>query len=138
VPAALHYNGNPREGDPVIVPTGPYAIRAHAPTNLVAGKADSVPVGQHGFDPRTMPQMKASFFAVGPDIVAGKTVAPFENVNLYPWIAHMLGLNAPKSDGSLNVLAATLRDNGDTVGSESANKHEYEQTVPLSTAKKQE
>jgi alkaline phosphatase D len=111
VPGGLHYSENPREGDPVIVPTGPYAIRAHAPE---AGKPDSPPIaGQHGYDPRVMPEMKASFFAAGPDIVAGKTVAPFENVNLYPWIAHMLGLNAPKSDGDLNILAGTLRDNGD-------------------------
>jgi predicted AlkP superfamily pyrophosphatase or phosphodiesterase len=110
VPAGLHYNENPREGDPVIVPTGPYAIRAHAPP---AGKPDTGPVGQHGFDPHTMPEMKASFFAAGPDIVRGKTVAPFENVNLYPWIAHILGLTAPKSDGSLNVLAGTLRDGGE-------------------------
>ncbi|WP_263352862.1 alkaline phosphatase family protein [Acidicapsa acidisoli] len=110
VPAGLHYRNNPREGDPVIVPTGPYAIRAHAPD---AGKPDSPPIaGQHGYDPHTMPEMKASFFAVGPDIVHGKTVAPFENVNLYPWIAHILGLNPPKSDGDLNILAGTLRDNG--------------------------
>jgi alkaline phosphatase D len=39
-------------------------------------------------------------------------VQPFENVNLYPWVAHMLGLTAPKTDGSLNILAGTLRDNG--------------------------
>jgi alkaline phosphatase D len=44
--------------------------------------------------------------------VAGKTVAPFENVNLYPWLAHMLGLTPPNTDGSLNVLAGTLRDGG--------------------------
>jgi alkaline phosphatase D len=68
----------------------------------------------HGFDPHKVPEMKASFFAIGPDIVAGKTVAPFENVNLYPWIAHMLGLQPGKSDGSLNVLAGTLRDGGET------------------------
>jgi alkaline phosphatase D len=37
-------------------------------------------------------------------------VAPFENVNLYPWLAHLLGLTAPKTDGSLNVLSGTLRD----------------------------
>jgi alkaline phosphatase D len=42
----------------------------------------------------------------------GKTVQPFENVNLYPWLAHLLGLTPPKSDGSLNVLAGTLRDGG--------------------------
>jgi hypothetical protein len=112
VPAGLHYNENSREGDPVIVPTGPYAIRAHAPP---AGKTDSPPIpGEHGYDPRQMPEMKASFFAVGPDIVQGKTVVPFENVNIYPWIAHILGLNPPKSDGSLNVLANTLRDHGES------------------------
>jgi len=112
VPADLHYNLNPREGDPVVIPTGPYSIRAHAPP---ADKPDSPPIpGQHGFDPHTMPEMKASFFAAGPDILPGKTVSPFENVNLYPWIAHILGLNAPKSDGELNILAGTLRDNGDS------------------------
>lgn len=110
VPAGLNYNQNPREGDPVIVATGPYAIRAHGP---VEGKADQPPIpGMHGFDPAKVPQMKASFFAEGPDIVPGKTVAPFENVNLYPWLAHLLGLNPPKSDGSLNVLSGTLRDGG--------------------------
>jgi alkaline phosphatase D len=67
----------------------------------------------HGFDVRRIPQMKASFFAAGPDIVAGRTVAPFENVNLYPWLAHLLGLTSPKTDGSLNVLAGTLLDHGE-------------------------
>jgi predicted AlkP superfamily pyrophosphatase or phosphodiesterase len=110
VPAGLNYNQNPREGDPVVIPTGPYAIRAHAPP---ADREDRPPTaGMHGFDPRVVPEMKASFFAAGPDIVAGKTVEPFENVNLYPWLAHMLGLNPPKTDGSLDVLAGTLRDGG--------------------------
>ena len=110
VPAGLHYNQNPREGDPVLVPTGPYAIRAHGPP---PGEQDRPPsAGMHGFDARKMPEMKASFFAAGPDILPGKSVAPFENVNLYPWIAHLLGLNPPKSDGNLNVLAGTLRDGG--------------------------
>jgi predicted AlkP superfamily pyrophosphatase or phosphodiesterase len=109
VPAGLNYNQNPREGDPVVIATGPYAIRAHAPD----AEPDKPPtVGMHGFDPRVVPEMKASFFAAGPDIVVGKTVAPFENVNLYPWLAHMLGLAAPKNDGSLNILSGTLRDGG--------------------------
>jgi len=114
VPASLNYNQNPREGDPVVVATGPYAIRVHAPP---AGKTDQPPIpGMHGFDPRKTPEMKASFFAAGPDIVAGKTIAPFENVNLYAWMAHLLGLTPPKNDGSLNILAGTLRDNGNDTG----------------------
>ncbi|MGB7266389.1 MAG: ectonucleotide pyrophosphatase/phosphodiesterase [Terracidiphilus sp.] len=114
VPAGLNFNQNPREGDPVIVATGPYAIRAHAPA---AGQTVRPPTkGMHGFDSQKMPEMKASFFAAGPDLVPGKTVAPFDNVNLYPWMAHLLGLNPPKTDGSLNILSATLRDGGVTQG----------------------
>jgi predicted AlkP superfamily pyrophosphatase or phosphodiesterase len=110
VPPELNYSLNPREGDPVVIATGPFAIRAHAPP---AGRTDQPPTaGAHGYDPRTLPEMQASFFAAGPDIVEGKTVQPFENVNLYPWLAHLLGLTPPKTDGSLNVLAGTLRDGG--------------------------
>jgi predicted AlkP superfamily pyrophosphatase or phosphodiesterase len=121
VPAGLHYDKNPRAGDPVLVAMGPYAIRAHEPPE---GKTDQPPnPGMHGLDPARFPQMKASFFAAGPDIVAGKTVAPFANVNLYPWMAHMLGLAAPKTDGILNILAGTLRDGGNEPGpAESANQ----------------
>jgi alkaline phosphatase D len=112
VPAGLNFNQNPREGDPVVIATGPYAIRAHGPP---AGREDRPPtLGMHGFDPHRLPAMKASFFAAGPDIVEGKTVAPFANVNLYPWLAHLLGLTPPKTDGSLDVLAGTLRDGGAT------------------------
>ena len=110
VPAGLNFRDNPREGDPVVIATGPFLFRAHAPPS---DKPESTPpAGMHGYDPHAMPQMKASFYAAGPDILPGHTVRPFENVNLYPWLAHLLGLAAPKSDGSLNVLAGTLRDGG--------------------------
>ena len=70
VPAGLNYNQNPREGDPVVIATGPYAIRAHKPQG---DRPDNPPTpGMHGFDPRMVPEMKASFFAAGPDIVHGK------------------------------------------------------------------
>jgi len=110
VPADLNYNQNPREGDPIVVATGPFAIRAHAPA---AGETNHPPtLGMHGFDPHLLPEMKASFFAAGPDLRVGRTVAPFDNVNLYPWMAHLLGLAPPKTDGSLNILSGTLRDDG--------------------------
>jgi predicted AlkP superfamily pyrophosphatase or phosphodiesterase len=110
VPANLNYNQNARAGDPVIIATGPYAIRGKKPAE---GKPDQPPTaGGHGYDPHTMAEMKASFFATGPDILPGKAVQPFDNVNLYPWMAHMLGLSPPRTDGTLNILAGTLRDNG--------------------------
>jgi alkaline phosphatase D len=110
LPASLNYSLNPRAGDPVVIATGPYAIRAHAPP---ADKPDRAPTpGMHGFDPRKVPEMKAIFFAAGPDIIPGRTVSPFENVNLYAWFAHLLGIGPVKSDGSLNVLAGTLKDGG--------------------------
>ncbi len=87
---------------------GPYAIRAHAPES---GAQDRPPdVGMHGFDPRTMKSMRAIFIAVGPDIRPGSTLEPFENVNVYPLVARILGLNAPKVDGSLNVLSKILKN----------------------------
>ena len=131
VPAALHFNTNARAGDPVVIPTGPYAIRARRPASNRTGiqTANQPPVaGSHGYDPHRMPEMKASFFAAGPDISQGKTVAPFENVNLYPWIAHILELKlprtAPPSDGKLNILSGTLRD-GESMGDSMTMEHKH-------------
>ena len=105
VPAAMHYDSNPREGDPVIVANGPYAIRAHL------GAEDLPPeAGAHGYDPRAMKSMRALFLAVGPDIRPGIKLEPFENINIYPLVANILGLNAPKVDGNLNVLSKILKD----------------------------
>ncbi len=114
VPPELNYNQNPREGDPIIVATGAYAIRAHVPQEGTVSPPPTA--GMHGFDPHILSEMKASFFAVGPDVLAGKTVAPFDNVNLYPWMAHLLGIHPPRNDGSLYILSGTLRDNGVTPG----------------------
>jgi alkaline phosphatase D len=105
VPAALHYDANAREGDPVIVANGPYAIRAHV-------DAEDLPPepGAHDYDPRAMKSMRALFLAVGPDIRPGSNLEPFENVNVYPLLAKILGLTAPQVDGSLNVLSKILKD----------------------------
>jgi predicted AlkP superfamily pyrophosphatase or phosphodiesterase len=108
VPAELHYDSNPRVGDPVVVATGPFAIRARAPA---PGEPDKPPsVGTHGYDPRLLPSMKALFVATGPDIRAGVTVEPFENVNVYPLVAHILGLPIGKIDGDLKVLQIVLKN----------------------------
>jgi predicted AlkP superfamily pyrophosphatase or phosphodiesterase len=47
--------------------------------------------GKHGFDTR-LPEMQASFQAWGPALKIGKRIPPFENVDIYPLVAQMLGL----------------------------------------------
>ncbi len=106
VPPGLHFDTNPREGDPVIVPSGPFTLRAQS------SSSDGEPAkhrGAHGFNPRTMPEMKAIFFAAGPDVRPGVQLRPFENVNIYPFIAEILGLKAPVVDGTLEVLRPALK-----------------------------
>ncbi len=108
VPKQLHYDSNPREGDPVIVPLAPVAIRAAAPE---AGKPDHAPnAGSHGFDPAQFAEMRAIFYAEGPGIRPGVSLKPFENVNVYPFITQLLGLSHPAVDGSDAVLSPALRD----------------------------
>jgi predicted AlkP superfamily pyrophosphatase or phosphodiesterase len=106
VPADLHFDSNPREGDPVVVPNGPYSIRAHAPQGDAAVRPPNK--GVHGYDPYRMKTMHAIFYAIGPDIRPGVKLEPFENVNVYPLIAQILGLQIGPMDGDLKVLQGIL------------------------------
>jgi predicted AlkP superfamily pyrophosphatase or phosphodiesterase len=129
MPPALHDDGNARSGDPIIVTNGPYLVRfsAGGQSSALPGAASAttpssmIPnarhdeVGAHGYDPARVPEMKASFFAAGPDIRSGVTLQPFENVNVYPLIAKLLGLDISHLetgaiDGDLRVLAPILKD----------------------------
>ena len=107
VPAHLHYNSNARIGDPVVIATGPYMIRAHATDNPEITEPDLK--GEHGYDPRQMKSMRAIFYAIGPDIRPGAKVPPFENVDVYPFIAKILGLEIGPIDGHLQPLQGILR-----------------------------
>jgi alkaline phosphatase D len=109
LPADLHFDSNPRVGDPVVIPTGAYAITAHDP-NAKSGSAKMPPRGVHGYDPRQMPSMKALFIATGPDIRSGASVESFENVNVYPLVVSILGLNSGPVDGTLAALQGILKN----------------------------
>jgi predicted AlkP superfamily pyrophosphatase or phosphodiesterase len=100
VPARLHYSADPRIGDILI---------SAAPGRRV------LPPGQPGHDTWThgwdnaLPEMSAIFLAMGPGIRAGQRIPAFESVNLYPFMAHVLGLTPnPAADGRLGVLAPIL------------------------------
>jgi len=107
VPKDLHYDSNPREGDPVVVPNGPYSLRTKP---LPLGAMGGTLRGGHGFDPLTMPEMKAIFFADGPDINQKAELASFRNIDVYPFVAQLLGLTSTQADGNLKSLLPALAD----------------------------
>jgi predicted AlkP superfamily pyrophosphatase or phosphodiesterase len=64
--------------------------------------------GNHGYDPM-QPDMHALFIAAGAGIRSGVVLSPFENVNVYPLIAHLLALVPARTDGRLDVFTTGLR-----------------------------
>jgi alkaline phosphatase D len=103
VPGKLDFNRNGREGDPVVVPMQLVPITAKPKEAEIKG------VGAHGFDPAKFPEMKAIFYAEGPDIKPGVKIAPFTNVNVYDFVCSILGLKPAKNDGDRKALRAARR-----------------------------
>ncbi len=104
VPARWHYGATDdlyqRIGDIILVP--------HAPKSFSFRKRRPL-LGKHGFD-NALPEMQATFYAWGPAFKKHVQIDAFENVHVYPLIAHMLGLNVTeKIDGELKVLKPVLK-----------------------------
>jgi predicted AlkP superfamily pyrophosphatase or phosphodiesterase len=104
-PAYWHYTKKDdryqRLGDLIVIPHFPKVF------NLSTRKTS---LGKHGFD-NHMPEMRASFMAWGPAFKKGITIDGFENINIYPLVAAILGLKYDKKsiDGKLEVLSTILK-----------------------------
>lgn len=90
-----------RLGDLILIP--------HLPKVFNITNRKTTP-GKHGFD-NHLTDMRASFIAWGPAFKEGLQIGGFENVNVYPLVAHILGLNYDEGaiDGKLEVLRKTLK-----------------------------
>jgi alkaline phosphatase D len=103
IPERLHYVDNSRIGDLVALAVAPVVL------HLASRPGQTEPKGMHGYDVARMPEMRGIFFAAGPDLKAGLTVEEFQNIHIYPLIAHILGLTMPAGiDGQFSVLAPIL------------------------------
>jgi predicted AlkP superfamily pyrophosphatase or phosphodiesterase len=104
LPKWYHYEKNlNRIGDLVLMPKSPYTFY-NKDYKLTKGEST------HGYDPKFTPEMGAVFYAKGPAFT-NKTIPAFENVHIYPLIAHILGLayNKDSIDGSKDVLLPILK-----------------------------
>ena len=107
-PAHWHYRTHNRIGDLLLVAEPGHYFRDGLPEpgRMLKKK----PWGVHGYDPYTTPEMRAIFYAKGPQIKEGLLIQPFENVNVYPFVAQLLGLKTPeKIDGRKEVLREVIK-----------------------------
>lgn len=91
-----------RIGQILLIPKAPKIF-------LEKGKKTSV--GKHGYNPGIVPEMKATFYAWGPEFKNNQVINEFENVNVYPLVAEVLGLKTDQPvDGKLKVLRKILKE----------------------------
>jgi len=105
VPPIWHY----REKDDRYNRIGDILLVAKMPAIFNTGAGKMSP-GKHGFDNREK-DMYASFYAWGPNFKQGKQIDGFDNVHIYPMIAHILGLDYSEQeiDGKYRVLRKMVK-----------------------------
>ncbi|MBW8809174.1 MAG: alkaline phosphatase family protein, partial [Lysobacter sp.] len=106
LPARWHYGTHPR------VP--PIVCQMHEGWDAIEGEklrgATQVQTrGSHGFDP-ALPSMRAIFLARGPAFKRGATIPAFDNVDVYPLLARLIGIRPARNDGDIAPLLPALRD----------------------------
>ncbi|WP_372012960.1 alkaline phosphatase family protein [Pseudoxanthomonas sp. 10H] len=107
IPARLHYGDHPRV--PPIVCQMDEGWNALPRTTVQKRTAEgSHDRGAHGYDPDA-PSMRAVFIAHGPAFRQGAVLPPFDNVDVYPLLARLLGLSPQPNDGEASTLAPALR-----------------------------
>jgi alkaline phosphatase D len=103
-PAWWHYSESDRIGDLVV-----YARGGCLAVTGIQNRPP--PKGAHGFDEREFKTMDAIFYAAGPNVRPGVELKPFENVNVFPFITKILGLENPAGlDGSFRVLESAYKN----------------------------
>lgn len=105
LPPDFHYGSNPRIPPLVCLADEGWVFSTRA---WVARKKGQLSRGEHGYDP-ALPQMRALFVAHGPAFVPGASIPVFDNVNVYPLLAHLLGVPPAPNDGDLAVTAPLLK-----------------------------
>jgi predicted AlkP superfamily pyrophosphatase or phosphodiesterase len=103
LPAAWHYGRHPR--------VAPIVCQSEASWRVQTRANDRWPQpvrGEHGYAPED-PAMRSVFVASGPAFRNGVVLAPFDNVDVYPLLAHLLGVTPAANDGDLSSTAAALK-----------------------------
>jgi predicted AlkP superfamily pyrophosphatase or phosphodiesterase len=108
IPRRLHYGANPRVPPFICMAAPGWLIQGPQPVPQPGQPVPTLPAGMHGYDP-AVPEMAAMFVAQGPAFRAGVVVPAFDNVDVYPLLAQLIGVAPLASDGSIKALRPGLR-----------------------------
>jgi predicted AlkP superfamily pyrophosphatase or phosphodiesterase len=104
VPARLHYGSNPRIPPLLCLANDGWIIN----TQEFMDRPDRhVSLGEHGYD-NDDPSMGALFVAHGPAFKRGLVVPEFDNVDIYPLLAHILRIRPQPNDGDFATVRPML------------------------------
>ncbi|KAJ3600984.1 hypothetical protein NHX12_031957 [Muraenolepis orangiensis] len=106
MPARLHFSRHDRILPIVLWADPGYLINGYIPVQSNKG--------EHGFDNQHM-DMKPFFRAAGPAFRKNLEVGPFETVNIYPLMCHILGIRPEVNDGHLNATKHMLASTGEDI-----------------------
>ena len=98
----LVYGDNPRTLDFVFLADSAWSLGWNEEANLNTR-------GAHGYDIRNT-DMHAIFYASGPAFRKNSSHPSFQNTDIYPLIAYILGLQPAQTDGKLDNVRSMLRD----------------------------
>lgn len=105
IPARLHYGSNPRIPPLVCLADPGWLIWTR---EFVNRPGFFVSKGEHGYD-NADPHMRALFIAHGPAFKRGLVVPEFDNVDVYPLLAKLLGIKPAPNDGNPATSNQMLR-----------------------------
>jgi len=101
-PAQWHVDGNPSFPDVILMPEAGYAVLSSL------DKVGRINAGDHGWSPESG-DMQGFFVACGPNIRPGSSPGAVRNIDIYPLMLSILGLQGPPSiDGDAARLADIL------------------------------
>ena len=104
LPAALRYGQHPRVPPILCVADSGWIIL----TEPVAPGKKYYSIGAHGYDPGPDRAMDALFIASGPAFRGGVALPAFDNVDVYPLLAQLIGVTPRANDGSIATFAPAL------------------------------
>lgn len=102
VPSHLNYGKNDRISSLIITADSGWSIGTKENANFDIG-------GAHGYD-FTNSDMHAIFYAMGPDFNTNYSHKSFYNIDIYPLICEILGLEPEAVDGKLSRVELMLKD----------------------------